>query len=164
MALDTSSNLVGLQKNSPDVYADSVVEPAVTGPSGQQLMISQQVFGIPAGSQHKAAAAQWLKFVTSAANQLAFCKIVAIYPSALATLKDPYFTNITGNTPADQGRKVLVQTFPKIVDASLGSGNDENLRNIFDEQVRAFMTGSKTAAQALTEAEKQWNTELGKAS
>ncbi|WP_163505978.1 extracellular solute-binding protein [Fodinicola acaciae] len=164
MPTDTSSNLVGLQKNSPDVYADSVVEPAVTGPSGVQLMNSQQVFGIPAGSQHKAAAAEWLKFVTSPANQLAFCKIVAIYPSTVDTLKDPYFTDITGNTPADQGRRVLVQTFPKIVDASLGSGNDENLRNIFDEQVRAYMTGSKTAVQALNDAAQQWNTELAKAS
>lgn len=164
MPADTSSNLVGLQKNAPDVYADSVVEPAVTGPAGVQLLNNQQVFGIPAASQHRAAAAEWLKFVTSAANQLAFCKIVAIYPSTLDTLKDPYFTNITGNTPAEQGRRVLVQTFPKIVDASLGSGNDENLRDIFDEQVRAYMTGSKTAAQALTDAEKQWNTELAKVS
>jgi putative chitobiose transport system substrate-binding protein len=164
MPTDTSSNLVGLQKNAPDVYADTVIEPAVTGPAGIQLLQGQQVFGIPAASQHQAAAAEWLKFVTSAANQLAFCKIVAIYPSTLATLKDPYFTDITGTTPADQARKILVQTFPKIVDASLGSGNDENLRDLFDEQVRAYMSGSKTATQALTDAAAQWNTELAKAS
>ncbi|WP_163570153.1 extracellular solute-binding protein [Fodinicola feengrottensis] len=30
----TSTDLIGLQKNSPDVYADSVIGPAVTGPAG----------------------------------------------------------------------------------------------------------------------------------
>ncbi|WP_279581521.1 hypothetical protein [Fodinicola feengrottensis] len=57
---------------------------------------------------------------------------------------------------------MLVQTFPKIVDASLGSSNDENLRDLFDEQVRAYMTGSKTATQALTDAAAQWNSALAK--
>ncbi|GAB3433543.1 ABC transporter substrate-binding protein [Flindersiella endophytica] len=164
MPSDTSSNLLGLQENAPDVYADSVVAPAVTGPSGTQLMAGQQVFGIPSGSKHQAAAAEWLKFVTSPANQLKFCKLVAIYPSTPQTLKDPFFTDVSGRTPADQARKVLVDTFPSIVDASLGSGNDENLRLLFDEQVRAYMSGGKSAAEALAEAEKQWNAELAKPS
>jgi putative chitobiose transport system substrate-binding protein len=164
MAADTSSNLVGLKDNSPDVYADTAVAPAVTGPSGTQLMFGQQVFGIPAASKHQAAAAEWLKFVTSPANQLAFCKLVAIYPSTTETLKDPFFTDINGTEPADQARKVLVETFPKIVDASLGSGNDENLRMLFDEQVRMYMSGSKTAEEALAEAASQWDAELAKAS
>jgi putative chitobiose transport system substrate-binding protein len=162
MPSDTSSNLLGLQENAPEVYADSVVTPAVTGPSGTQLMAGQQVFGIPARSKHQAAAAEWLKFVTSPANQLKFCKLVAIYPSTPQTLRDPYFTDISGKTPADQARKVLVDTFPSIVDASLGSGNDENLRMVFDEQVRAYMSGDKSAAEALAEAERQWNAELAK--
>jgi putative chitobiose transport system substrate-binding protein len=164
MAADTSSNLVGLQSNAPDVYEDIAVAPAVTGPSGTQLMFGQQVFGIPSGSKNQAAAAEWLKFVTSPKNQLEFCKLVAIYPSTTETLKDPFFTDISGNAPADQARKVLVQTFPKIVDASLGSGNDENLRMLFDEQVRAYMSGAKTAEQALETAASQWDAELAKAS
>jgi putative chitobiose transport system substrate-binding protein len=160
MPSDTSSNLLGLRENAPDVYADTVVTPAVTGPAGTRLMAGQQVFGIPAGSKHQAAAAEWLKFVTSPANQLRFCKLVSIYPSTPRTLKDPFFADITGKTPADQARKVLVDTFPSIVDASLGSGNDENLRLLFDEQVRAYMSGGKSAAEALAEAERQWNAEL----
>jgi putative chitobiose transport system substrate-binding protein len=163
MAVDTSSNLVGLKDNAPDVYEDTAVAPAVTGPSGTQLMFGQQVFGIPAGSKNQAAAAEWLKFVTSPANQLAFCKIVAIYPSSTEALKDPFFTDTSGTTPADQAKQVLVKTFPKLVDASLGSGNDENLRMMFDEQVRAYVTGKKSAEQALADAASQWDTELAKA-
>jgi len=48
------------------------------------------------------------------------------------------------------------------VDASMGSGNDEQLRQLFDDQVRAYMSGTKTAKQALDDAEKAWNDTLAK--
>lgn len=158
----TSTHLTNLAKNSPDVYVDVTVAPAVTGPSGRNLMLSQQVFGIPAKSDSKAAAAEWLKFVTNAENQLAFCKLATIYPSTPATMEDPYFTAIEGDGPAEEARRTMVQTFPTIEDGSLGSGNDENLRELFDEQVRAYMAGSKSAEQALETAAKQWDDELAK--
>ncbi len=159
----TSSELVGIEKNAPDVYADLAVVPAVTGATGKQFMPDQQVFGVPAASDNKAAAAEWIKFVTSSKNQLAFCKLVPVFPGAAETAQDPFFTNVAGDTANDQGRRVLAQEFPKATDASFGSTNDEALREMFDEQVRAYMMGSKTASAALTDAEKQWNDELAKA-
>jgi putative chitobiose transport system substrate-binding protein len=56
----------------------------------------------------------------------------------------------------------LIKTFPDSTDASLGSGNDEQLRLIFDNEIVAFLTGKKTADEALADAEKSWNTELAK--
>lgn len=159
----TSSELIGIQQNSPDVYADLAVLPAVTGPNGKQLLPDQQVLAVPESSDNKAAAAEWIKFVTSAQNQLAFCKLVAVFPGSVQTVKDPFFTNISGDTANDQGRRVLVQTFDQAADATLGSPNDEALRALFDEQVRAYMLGTKSASAALATAEKQWNAELAKA-
>ncbi|TCC53156.1 hypothetical protein E0H75_05405 [Kribbella capetownensis] len=103
------------------------------------------------------------KFVTSARHQLAFCKLVAVFPGSVQTVKEPFFTNISGNTANDQGRRLLVQTFNQAADAISGSPNDEALRALFDEQVRAYMLGTKTASAALATAEKQWNAELAKA-
>lgn len=160
----TSTDVVLLQNNSPDVYEDIVVTPAVTGAPGDQLLNGQQVFGIPNASDNKAAAAEWLKFVTNADNQLGFCKISSIYPSALKTLEDPHFTSTAGETPIDEARKVLVDTFPKIVDATLGSQNDERMRELLDEEVRTYMRGSKSADEALKAAAAAWDTELAKAS
>ena len=155
-----SSQLLNVENNAPDVYADIAVAPAVTGPPGVQYLQSQQVFGIPQESTSKAAAAAWLKFVTNAENLLEFCKLVPIFPSTPASLEDPYFTDIDTSTPAGQGRKILVDTFPDLEDGGLQSHNDVVLREIFDEEVRAFMSGNKTAEDALNAAEEQWNTEL----
>jgi putative chitobiose transport system substrate-binding protein len=158
----TSSRLLNIQKNTPAVYEKIAVAPPVSGPSGAYYMPNQQIFGIPMGSDNQVAAAEWLKFVTSPENQLAFCKLVAIYPSTLATLEDPFFTEIADDSPAGQARKVLRDTFAKSVDGSLGSGNDEQLRQLFDEQVRAYMAGAKSAQEALDAAEVAWNDELSK--
>src|SRR5690606_22511077 len=91
--ITVSSNLLNIEKNAPQVYEKIAVAPPVTGPSGKYMMPGQQIFGIPKSSDNPAAAAEWLKFVTSAANQVAFCKLVAIYPSASAALEDPFFTD-----------------------------------------------------------------------
>ncbi|GAB3814976.1 ABC transporter substrate-binding protein [Kribbella italica] len=160
--LATSSTLLNVEKNSPAVYKSIAVAPPVSGKSGKYYLPGQQVFGIPAKSGNQAAAAAWIKFVTSSEQQLALCKLVPIYPSTLKTLEDPFFTDISGSTPADQARKILRDTFGNSVDASLGSGNDEQLRELFDQQVRAFMSGTKSAQQALDAAETAWNSALAK--
>lgn len=162
--ITVSSNLLNIEKNAPQVYEKIAVAPPVTGPSGKYMMPGQQIFGIPKSSDNPAAAAEWLKFVTSAANQVAFCKLVAIYPSASAALEDPFFTDKSANpkTPADVAIATLIKTFPDSTDASLGSGNDEQLRLLFDNEIVAFLTGKKSAEQALSDAEKAWNTELAK--
>lgn len=157
-----SSALVNIEKNAPDVYKDLWVRPAVVGPEGKQLFFGQQVFGIPSGSDNKAAAAEWLKFVTNAANQLEFCKLVSIFPSSSEALEDPFFTDIDPATPMDAGRKVLVEQFPNMEDAALSTGNDELLRDLFDEQIRAYMTGKSSAEDALAKASTQWADELKK--
>jgi putative chitobiose transport system substrate-binding protein len=157
-----SSSLLNVEKNAPAVYSSIVVGPPVTGSGGKFYMPGQQVMGIPAKSDNQAAAAAWLKYVAAPEQQLALCKLVPIYPSSVKALADPFFTEITGTTPADQARKILINTFKQSIDASMGSGNDEQLRQLFDDQVRAFMSGTKSAKQALDEAEKAWNDTLAK--
>lgn len=160
--MNTSTNLLNTKKNAPDVYSHIAVEKPVTGQPDTYILPGQQIFGIPKKSGNQAAAAAWLKFVTSPANQLAFCKLVAIYPSTLETLKDPFFTDITGTDPSSIARKTLVETFPGSTDGSLGSGNDEQLTLLFENEMRAYLPGKKTAQQALDDAEKAWNDQLAK--
>lgn len=160
MASTTSTVIVGIESNAPTVYEDLLVAPAVTGPSGQNYLPAQQVFGIPQASDNRAAAAQWLKHVTAPEVQLEFTRLAAIYPSTPETLEDAFFTDNPGETPAEQARQVLVDTFETIADGALGTSNDELLRELFDEEVRAFILGEKDAQQALDDAEAAWNAEL----
>jgi putative chitobiose transport system substrate-binding protein len=156
-----ASQLAGVQKNAPEVYGDIVVTPSARTKDGKLRLPSQQTFAIPDASDNKATAADWLKFVTNADNQLEFCKIVAIFPSTRATLTDPFFS--AGGTDAiSAARKIIVDTLPELEDGALGTSKDQQLSELFDEQIRAFLQGDVDAKTALGNAEQQWNTELAK--
>ncbi|GAB3447376.1 ABC transporter substrate-binding protein [Actinophytocola sediminis] len=156
-----ATQLVNTQKNAPEVYRDLVVTPSARTPEGKLLLAGQQTFAIPSGSDNKATAADWLKFVTSAESQLEFCKIVPIFPSTKATLEDPFF-DATGTDANSVARKIIVDTLPDLADGALGTAQDKELLDLFDEQIRAFLQGSVDARTALGTAEQQWNTELSK--
>jgi putative chitobiose transport system substrate-binding protein len=157
---DQSSSPAHIKKSSPNVYSNLAVTPGAVGPSGNYYLTSQQTFGVPKASKHAAAAAEFLKFITSPANQLAFCKLVAILPSTPSTLKDPFFGQTTGDPVADAAKRDTIASFARLVDGSLGSGNDASLRQTFDDDIRAFMSGSVTAQQALKNAANAWATAL----
>jgi putative chitobiose transport system substrate-binding protein len=143
------------------VYGDVIVTPSARTKDGKLRLASQQTFAIPDGSDNKATAADWLTFVTNADNQLEFCKIVAIFPSTKATLEDPFFS--AGGTDAiSAARKIIVDTLPDLEDGALGTSKDQQLLDMFDEQIRAFLQGDVDAKTALGNAEQQWNAELAK--
>ncbi|NEE02302.1 ABC transporter substrate-binding protein [Phytoactinopolyspora halotolerans] len=154
-----AARLVNTEENAPEVYEDVVVTPGVRTPEGKLLLQGQQTFGIPADSDNKATAADWLKFVTNAENQLEFCKIVAIFPSTKATLEDPFFDS-QGEEPTDVARNIIVETLPDLEDGALGTSKDFQLGELLAEQVRAFLQGDVDAQTALDNAAEQWNTEL----
>lgn len=154
-----ATQLTNTKKNAPEVYGDLVVTPSARTQDGKLRLATQQTFAIPNGSNNKATAADWLKFVTNAENQLAFCKIVAIFPSTKATLQDPYFA-AEGTDATSVARKIIVDTLPDLEDGALGTGKDQTLSDMFDEQIRGFLQGNVDAKTALGNAEKQWNSEL----
>ncbi|HEX5120778.1 MAG TPA: extracellular solute-binding protein [Pseudonocardiaceae bacterium] len=152
--------LTTLQSNSPSVYQHVTVTKAPTTKDGKYLLLGQQTLAVPAASKHQAAAADFIRFVTNGANQLAFCKLVAIYPSTVSTTKDPFFTDITDTSPIGQARKVIVEELPSLVDGELGTGKDAELSDDLSQQVRSFMQGSTSASSALSTAAAQWNKAL----
>lgn len=152
-----SSTLNAVQSATPDVYSDLVVTPGAVGSTGQYYLTAQQVFGIPALSKNKGAAAGFLAEITSPENQLAFCKLVPILPSTPDTLDDAFFKTSSGDEQADTARRLIVENFTKLADGSLGSGNDAALREVLDEHVRSFMRGKGSASDVLTAAEERWN-------
>ncbi len=152
--------LLNTKKNAPDVYNDLVITTALQNREGKYLLLAQQTFVVPARSKHKRAAAEFIKFVTNSANQLAFCKLVTIYPSTVTAAKDPFFTQATGSEPIDKARQVIVSELPNLIDGSLGTSRDSELWELLAEQVRGFLQGQQSATEALAAAEKAWNTKL----
>jgi putative chitobiose transport system substrate-binding protein len=152
--------LTSLEKNAPNIYKNVVVTKAPTTKDGKYLLLSQQTFAIPAASKHRAAAANFVKYLTNGENQLAFCKLVAIYPSTVSTTKDAFFTASTDTSPIGQARKVILAELPDLVDGRLGTGKDAQLSEALSNQVRAYLSGSVSAEQALSAAAEAWDKAL----
>ncbi|MEU4541779.1 ABC transporter substrate-binding protein [Nonomuraea dietziae] len=154
------ATLLNIQKNAPDVYQDLAVTEPVRTSTGGYLLNAQQAFAIPKASKHKKAAAEFIKFFTNGANQLAFCKIVPIYPSTISSTKDPFFAQTAGDDPMAVARQVIVKGLPKLEYNQLGTSKDAELGELLAEEVRGFLTGTRTAEEALDTAEKRWNDAL----
>ncbi|TMR99722.1 ABC transporter substrate-binding protein [Nonomuraea basaltis] len=151
------ATLLNIQKNAPDVYKDLVVtEPVQTG-TGGYLLTAQQAFSIPKASKHKKAAAEFIKYFANGANQLAFCKIVPIYPSTISSTKDPFFAETAGDDPMAVARRVIVKGLSKLEYSPLGTTKDAEISEYLAEEIRGFLTGTKSAKEALDAAEKRWN-------
>lgn len=152
--------LTSLEKNAPNVYKNVAVTTAPTTKDGKYLLLSQQTFAVPAASQQQAASAEFIKYITNGENQLAFCKLVAIYPSTVSTTKDAFFTDGTDTSPIGQARKVILSELPNLVDGRLGTGKDAALSDSLSNQVRSYLTGSASAEQTLAAAAAAWDKEL----
>ncbi len=152
--------LLDIEKNAPDVYGDLEVGQAVTGSTGKFVIPGMQTFVVPAKSDVKEQAAELIEYVTSAAAQLEFCKLVTIFPSTKETLQDPFFTDIEAKTPADAARLAVVEELPETVTKDLGTKVDLELDEAYLEHIRAFMTGDQPATETLAAVEKDWTTLL----
>lgn len=157
---DWATSLVAVEQNAPEVYKDLVVVPGIRSPEGKYLLNGMQTFVIPAKSDNKANAAKWLKFVTNAENQLEFCKLVAIFPSTVESLEDPFFTTPKGDSATDIARGLVADSVSEVVDVTYGTEHDIELQEALEEQIRAVLSGAKTPQQALDDAEAAWNNTL----
>ncbi|MFI6535272.1 ABC transporter substrate-binding protein [Nonomuraea sp. NPDC050547] len=155
-----AAELLNVQKNAPDVYKDLLVTAPVQMSTGGNLLLAQQAFSIPKASKNKKAAAEFIKYFTNGANQLAFCKIVPIYPSTVSSTKDTFFTAVSGDDPMAAARSVIVKGLPQLKYTPIGTNKDAELGELLSEEVRAFLTGTKSAKEALDTAEKRWNDAL----
>lgn len=149
--------LVNTKKNAPDVYSKLKLGPGAVGKTGTYVLPGQQTFVVPKGAKNPKFAAEFALHLTSAENQLAFCKLVTIYPSTLESLKDPFFSTFEPGNLNDEARKIVASELPKLELGSYGTGKDDQLRERWLENIRAAYSGAKTVDAAVADAEKEWN-------
>jgi putative chitobiose transport system substrate-binding protein len=73
------------------------------------------------------------------------------------SLKDPYFSTFQEGNLSDEARKIIAGELPKLKLDYLGTDKDDNLIERWRENIRAMLSGTKSADQALADAEKEWN-------
>jgi len=79
-----------IRENAPGLYATTDVAPAITGSSGVRNLAVMSL-AVSQSSVNPQMAARFAEFVTNGPNQLAFSKIVPIFPSVQSALRDSFF-------------------------------------------------------------------------
>jgi putative chitobiose transport system substrate-binding protein len=151
--------LLNYKTNCPEVYQDLQASPTVTGTTDAMYLGGLNALVVPAKSTHQVAAASFAAWVTNAANQLAFCKLVAIFPSTIQSLNNPFFHTFTNDTTG-QARKIVVQELPRLKPFTLGTAYDSQLEQDLQNEMTAFFLGQESASQALQKAASEWNSVL----
>lgn len=151
-----------LEKNAPDAYSDIYVTSSPRDVNGKDQLPGQMGFSIPAQSENPAAAAAFIKYITSADAQLAFCELVPIFPSTIETLEAPLFTDNPGETPAEQARQIVLDNFPNAVDTTvpLPAGVPDQVRQDFITAMKEAMRSGEDAKTVLQEQQDAWQTQL----
>jgi putative chitobiose transport system substrate-binding protein len=146
-----------VKDNAPGIYKNTGIAPALTGRTGRHELAAMCLTVLKT-SAHKKEAVDFAMYVTNAKNQLDFCKLVTIYPSAKSALSDPYFTRDDGT----------LETKARILGASqLKSAGRlrpfflhpryDLLQQSFDEAMQNACTGKKSTSRAVTDAADEWN-------
>lgn len=135
-----------VESDGPEVYANLGLAPypqTETGivPNAIQNMV------VPAAGDNIDLAIDLANFMTNDANQLAFAKLVPIFPSTEEAAQDPYFCS---DQESLEGRARCIQS------QSVGRGFDNQVRQDVKDEIRkafaAAMLGQKGAEQALADA------------
>jgi len=149
-----------IEENAPDIAAATGVGPQIAGPDGA-ANISVMGLLVPQSTKNPTTALKFAEFMTNAENQLAFSKIVTIFPSVTEALSDPYFTDDSDGTVESKARRISAEQL-------------ENGRNLlpvqYDDRVKAAvigkvqlaMQGKLSAQDALDQAVEEANAITGR--
>ena len=135
-----------VESDGPDVYANLGLAPypqTATGiiPNAIQNMV------VPAASDNVDLAIELANFVTNDANQLAFAKLVSIFPSTVEAAGDEFFCSDQESLEG-RARCIQAQSIDRSFDNQVRQDIKDEIRKAFGEA----MIGQKTAEQALEDA------------
>ncbi len=150
--------LLRIKASNPEVYARSGVAAYPMG-KGRVIHTPLMTLTIPKASQHYAEAAKFALFVTNDANQLAFSKLVVIFPSTKAAAGDAYF-QAPGAGPESTARTIAAEELKFGRDLTLVISNEGELFKLFREAVERAFFGKMSPQQALDWAVREWNARL----
>ena len=147
-----------IEKNAPDIASVSLPAPEITGKTNKKSVAVMNLV-IPQNSDQPENALKFALFVTNNVNQLQFAKEANVLPSTQAGLKDEFFTKTTKDAAA--GDKARVVSAGQLKDAEVlvpAMKNVNQLQKFIYENLQAAMLGEKSVDQAISDAEKSWNT------
>ncbi|MDX2018529.1 MAG: extracellular solute-binding protein, partial [Planctomycetota bacterium] len=153
------SFIARVKSDAPGVYKALEVGPGITATPGS-THIPVMVLTVGSQSKRPDLAAALAAHMTSAANQLEFCRQVPILPSTRASLADPLFAR-TGGAPGEDpkltlGRAIAAECLPEAVAFTPALEPWPDMRRAFEERFkRVLLDGLELDAQ-LALVEEDW--------
>jgi multiple sugar transport system substrate-binding protein len=145
-----------VKQNSPSVYDKTGVGQYPFDKLGHTTGAPQYI-GVASTSKNAATALAFGKFLTNAENQTAWCKDpnVVIFPTTTESLEDPFFTDVTGDDPFGEARKVVAEQLKTATADEVVLSDPQ--RNAIVAEVQLAMQGKKSPEQAVKDAQEKAN-------
>lgn len=146
-----------IRENAPTLYATTEVAPAIMGASGARNLAVMSL-AVSKKAANARLAAEFAAFVTNGPNQLAFSKIVPVYPSVTATLSDPYFRATHPDSSLEaRARVIAAAQIPgaRVLKPSLNHYN--RLQEAFKTSLLKAFKDNRPLRPALADAADDWD-------
>jgi len=154
----TGSSLTRIADEAPDIYKTIGIAEPITGSTGVTRNALMNLV-VPTASKNHEEAIKFAAYITNDANQLAFCKEVAIFPSTKAASQDAYFTSDT-TTLEGVARAMVAKVGAMSEDFAIGVEQEDNIQIAINKIYEGCITGDKDIAKAISEAEETVNKSL----
>lgn len=154
----SGSTLSRIKDEAPDVYANIGIAEPLKGSAGLSENPLMNLV-VPEASKNHEAAINFASYITNDANQLAFCKQVAIFPSTIVASGDDYFLSDT-TTLEGIARKMSVDVSKTSKDFSLGVEGQGDIQDAVNKVYQAVITSNSDIQSALDQQEKAVNSIL----
>lgn len=145
-----------IKENAPGIYENTEVAPEITG-EADKVGVAVMNIAVLKDTEHKEESIEFAKFITNNKNQLDFAKIVTILPSTKKAAADPFFTDVESGSKSDMARKVSAEQLDRAVNLVPPLSNQNQLNEAINQMVQNALLGQKTAAEAIADAEAEWN-------
>ncbi len=154
----SGSTLSRIKDEAPDVYDNIGIAEPLKGDSGlcENPLMNLVV---PTASKNQEDAIKFAAYITNDANQLAFCKQVAIFPSTKVASEDSYFTSDT-TTLEGIARSMSVEVSKSSKDFSLGVEGQGDIQTQVNKVYEAVIPSGGDIQAALDKQEKAVNSLL----
>lgn len=144
-----------VKTNNPDLYTKLAIAPFPVGKSGV-IQPTSMAISVKKDTKFPKASLALATFFTNAVSEVAFSKIVAVYPSTVAAFDDPFFTE-TPELIEDSARPLAKDIISKEKNILPSIPKKADVNEVVGKAIESALFNNVPAQQALTDAVAQAN-------
>lgn len=156
----SGASLTRIKDEAPDVYEKTNIEEPITGKLGLSHNSLMNLV-VPSTGKNIPDAIKFANYVTNDANQLAFCKKTAIFPSTIKASEDSFFTSDL-DSKEGLASAMSAKASKNSEDFSLKIANQNNIQIAINKIYQAVIINGEDIKESLKIGEEDVNKILSK--